>query len=89
MALGASRYQVTRLVVGGSLIVTACGMVLGLLGAAATTRSLGSMLFGVQPLDPLTLVLVPLLFLAVAAIAALAPARRATKVDPVVALRHN
>jgi len=89
MALGAGRLQVVKLVVGGSVIVMAAGLVLGLAGAAATTRQLGSMLYGVQPLDPVTLALVPIVFLAVAALAALAPTRRATKVDPVVALRQN
>jgi ABC-type antimicrobial peptide transport system permease subunit len=67
----------------------AAGLIVGLAGAAATTRSLGSMLFGVQPLDPITLVVVPIVFLTVAAIAALVPARRATKVDPVKALRAD
>ena len=89
MALGAGRLQIVQLVVGGSLIMMAVGLVLGLAGAAATTRSLGSMLYGVQPLDPITLAVVPAIFLAVAALAALAPARRATRVDPVVALRDN
>lgn len=87
LALGAGRLRVIRLAVGGTLGVTAAGLVVGLAAAAAATRSLGSMLFGVTPLDPLTLVAMPLIFLAVGAVAALAPARRATKVDPVVALR--
>lgn len=87
MALGASRLHVIRLVVGSSLVIMTAGLMLGLAGAAATTRSLGSMLFGVQPLDPVTLIAVPLVFLAVAAVAALVPARRATRVDPVKALR--
>jgi predicted permease len=89
MALGASRFQVVKLVVGSSLVIMAAGLILGLAGAAATTRSLGSMLFGVQPLDPITLVVVPIVFLTVAAIAALVPARRATRVDPVKALRAD
>jgi len=67
--------------------VTSAGLVLGLASSMAAARLLGSMLFGVEPLDPLTLAVVPVVFMVIAAIAAVAPARRATKVDPVIALR--
>ncbi len=87
MALGANGLAIVRLVAGRSLIVTAVGLVAGIAAAAAVTRSLGSMIFGVAPLDPVTLVAVPLTLLVASAIAAAAPARRATKIDPVSALR--
>jgi ABC-type antimicrobial peptide transport system permease subunit len=87
VALGATRMQVIWIVTSGTILVTFAGLVLGLASSAATARLLGSMLFGVEPLDPLTLGLVPLVFTVIAVIAALAPARRATKVDPVIALR--
>jgi predicted permease len=87
MALGARRAEVIRLVLGRSLVVTAAGVVLGLGAAAAVTRYLESLLFGPTPLDPMTFAGVPMLFGIVAALAALVPARRATRVDPVVALR--
>ena len=65
------------------------GIALGLAGAAATTRWLQSLLFGVAPLDPATFAAVSLAFGAVAALASYLPARRATKVDPMVALRSE
>jgi predicted permease len=89
MALGATRTQVIRLVAGGSVLVTAAGVALGLGGAAAVTRSLGSMLYGVTPLDPATLVIAPAALVLAAGLAAVAPARRATRVDPVIALRRE
>ena len=79
--------DVIRLVLGHSLLVTLVGIALGLAGAAAVTRYLEGMLFGLTPLDPGTFVGVSLLFLLVAMLAAFVPARRATKVDPVVTLR--
>jgi putative ABC transport system permease protein len=87
MTLGAGAGAIVRLVVGRSLIVTALGIVVGLGVAVMATHWLGSMLFGVTPLDPVTLAAVPLIFVAIAALAAFAPSRRATRVDPVIALR--
>jgi predicted permease len=87
MAVGAGYGDVIRLVLGHSLIVTMIGITLGLAGAAAVTRYLEGMLFGLTPLDPGTFVGVSLLFVFVAALAAFLPARRATQVDPVVTLR--
>ena len=89
MALGAQRADVLRLVLVQSLMMTAVGLVLGLASAAGLSRYLDAMLFGLTPLDPATFVAVAVLFTAVAALAAFVPARRATKVDPLVALRHQ
>ncbi|HXT68185.1 MAG TPA: ABC transporter permease [Vicinamibacterales bacterium] len=87
VALGATGAQVIRIVASGTILVTSIGLVLGLAGSAASARLLGSMLFGVEPLDPVTLVAVPIVFVVIAIVAAVAPARRATRVDPVIALR--
>jgi predicted permease len=87
MALGAQRTQVFGLVLGHSLTLTSVGIALGLVGATATTRYLRGMLFGITPLDPTTFIAVAVVFVIVAAVAAAIPAHRATKVDPLVALR--
>jgi predicted permease len=87
MALGAAPSTVMWLVLGRGTTVTAAGVAVGLLGAAAVTRYLETMLFGLTRLDPITFALGPLTLAVVAAIAAFLPARRATKVDPLVALR--
>jgi putative ABC transport system permease protein len=87
MALGAQWADVVALVLRQGLIMTAIGIAVGLAAAAALTRYLEGMLFGITPLDPVTFVGVALLFLAVAAIAAFVPARRAARVDPNIALR--
>jgi putative ABC transport system permease protein len=89
IALGATRGKVMALVVRRSLIVTTIGIALGLAAAAAVTRYLEAMLFGLTPLDPLTFVAVPALFAAVTLLAACLPARRATHANPLVALRHE
>ena len=87
IALGARPSEVLFLVLGQSTAVIAAGIVAGLAGAAAATRSLQGMLFGLTPLDPTTFVAVSVAFGAIAMLAAYLPARRATKVDPLVALR--
>jgi len=89
MALGAQRWNVLALVLGKGVILTTVGIALGLAGAAATTRLLQSMLFGVAPLDPTTFITVSLMFGVVATLASYIPARRATMVDPMVALRSE
>jgi putative ABC transport system permease protein len=87
MALGASRSDVLRLVVGQGLRLIAIGVVLGLAGALAATRVLRSLLFGVSATDPATFVGITVLLLLVALLACWIPARRATNVDPLIALR--
>ena len=87
MALGARRAEVMGSVLAQSTKLTAMGMALGLLGAAAVARYLSGMLFGVAPLDPMTFVAVAGTFALVMTLAAYMPARRATRVDPLVALR--
>jgi putative ABC transport system permease protein len=87
MALGAARADVIGLVARQSLTLTAAGIVLGLIGAAGVTRYLRGLLFGVTPLDPTTFVGVAVTFAFVAVLAASVPAKRATTVDPLVALR--
>jgi ABC-type antimicrobial peptide transport system permease subunit len=76
-------------VLGKSLALTAAGLAIGMLGATAVTRLLQDFLYEVKPMDPLTLVAVSLLLIAVSALAGFIPARRAAKVDPMVALRYE
>jgi predicted permease len=87
MALGAQRRQVLAIVLRRALWLTVVGLTLGLAGAAGVTRFLEGMLFGVTPLDRATFVAVSILFGLVAVLASYIPARRATKVDPMTALR--
>jgi putative ABC transport system permease protein len=88
-AIGAAPSQVLAGVLRQSLTLTGMGAAIGLLGAAAVTRYLESMLFELTPLDPSTFVGVALLFLIVALLASYVPAARASHVDPLVALRHD
>jgi hypothetical protein len=87
MALGASRRHVIRLVLGRGLACAAIGITLGLAGAAAGTRYLQAMLYGITPLDGGTFAVVAAAFTVVAALASYVPARRATQLDPMAALR--
>ncbi|HUQ83151.1 MAG TPA: ABC transporter permease [Gemmatimonadaceae bacterium] len=89
VALGAVRTDVASLVVRRVLVLVVPGVVLGIGGALAVTRVLASLLFEVKPNDPATLAAVAVLVLATAAVAALVPARRATRVDPLIALRSD
>ena len=89
LALGATPSGIFRLVAADGLKVTAIGIAIGLTGAIAVSRSLETLLFEVRPGDPLTLAGTSVALFAVAALACVVPARRATRVDPVVALRQE
>jgi ABC-type antimicrobial peptide transport system permease subunit len=89
MALGAQRPHVLRLVFGQGLLLLLIGSVVGLAGAFALTRFMRTLLFEVTATDPLTYTAVVGLLTVVALIACYVPARRATKVDPLVALRYE
>jgi predicted permease len=89
MALGAQRYDVLRLVLSQGLMLTIIGVVIGTAGAIWLTRLMKTMLFGISATDPLTFIAIALLLAAVAMLASYVPARRATKVDPLVALRYE
>ncbi|MBI1763338.1 MAG: FtsX-like permease family protein [Acidobacteria bacterium] len=89
MALGAQPATVARLILREGLSLTLVGILLGLVSAVASTRFLSSYLYGVTQHDPLTFTAVGSLLLGVALLACYLPARRATKVDPLVALRHD
>jgi putative ABC transport system permease protein len=89
MALGAERIDVLRLVVGQGMSLTGIGLGIGLGGAVALTRFLSSFLFGVHPTDFITFAAVALTLAGVALLATYIPARRAMKVDPMVALRYE
>jgi putative ABC transport system permease protein len=89
IALGATSREVLAMALRQSVAVAFIGIVLGLAGAAELTKYMQSMLFGLTPLDPLTFSAVPVVFALTALAAAFLPARRATKVDPLVALRYE
>lgn len=89
MALGARTADVMKLIMANGLVLTIAGIALGLLGSLALTRFLKSLLFGVTPTDKVTFVAVGLILLVVALLACLIPARRAAKVDPLVALKYE
>jgi predicted permease len=89
VALGASHRAVIGLVLGSGLRWLLIGVAAGLIAAAALTRSLLGMLFGVTPLDPTTFIAVSVAFALVTALASYVPARRAAKVDPLIALRYE
>jgi putative ABC transport system permease protein len=87
MALGAQRGDVLRIIVGQAMALTVSGILIGAIGAFLLTRLMAGLLFNVRPGDPLTFLAVALMLGLVAALASYVPGRRATRVDPVIALR--
>jgi predicted permease len=88
MALGARRWDVLKLILSKGIVLAGVGIVVGVIVSAATASMMASLLYGVHPHDLLVFLAVPLLLFAVAVLASYIPARRATKVDPIVALRE-
>lgn len=89
MTLGAQRTDVMRLVIGHGMKLAIAGVVLGLIASFALTRTMKNLLFGVSATDPVTFISITLLLAFVAFLACWIPARRATKVDPILALRYE
>lgn len=89
MALGAQQRDVLRLVIGSGLKIVLVGVALGLIGAYISTRVLSNLIYGISVTDPSTFVSMPFLLIIIALLASYIPARRATKVDPIVALRSQ
>jgi putative ABC transport system permease protein len=89
IALGAQRADILRMTVSEGITIVVFGLTAGLIGAAIFTQFVRTMLYGVNPTDPVTFVAVPTLLAAVALLACYLPARRATQVDPLIALRED
>ena len=89
LSLGATKTDLLRLVLGRAAQLIAIGTGLGVLGSVLLVRLIAKLLFGTAPLDPLTFAAVPILLATMALVASYVPARRATRIDPIVALRHE
>ena len=89
IALGATRGQILKMVLGQGLVTVAVGVAIGLAGSLFLTRTMSSLLFEVSPNDPLTITGITLLLVLIAMLASYIPARRATRVDPMIALRYE
>jgi ABC-type antimicrobial peptide transport system permease subunit len=89
IALGARRPDVLRLILAGAGRLAVIGVAVGLVSALALTRLIANLLYGISPRDPLTFLAVPAILISVALVASYLPARRATKVDPMTALRYE
>jgi predicted permease len=89
MAIGAERSSIVRMVLGEALLLALIGIVIGIPTALAASRLISTMLYGLKPTDPFTLAAATLLMIGVAALAGHLPARRASRVDPIVALRYE
>ena len=89
IALGAQRLDILRMALGEGMRIVVIGLALGLVGAAIMTRFFRSMLFGIEPADPMTFLSVSTILAAIALLACYIPAKRATRVDPLVALREE
>ncbi|MEW6734518.1 MAG: ABC transporter permease [Acidobacteriota bacterium] len=89
MALGATRWEVLRMVLGQGMKLILMGLSLGIAGALAVTRLMSTLLFGIEPTDPVTFITVSMLLITVAAISCLIPASRVTAIDPMIALRTD
>jgi putative ABC transport system permease protein len=87
MSVGAERRDIYRLILGQGFALSLVGLLGGLIAALAVTRLVGSLLYGVSATDPATFISVALLLIGVALLACFFPARRATRVDPMIALR--